>query len=76
MKCSWNSVDLGWLIGGDVASMCKEAIEIATLLDTKVSFVFNEVRVNVSPKSSYILTAQKALVAVSSGVASVYGEGC
>lgn len=75
INCSWSNVDLGWRCG-EIFSMCKEAIEIAKLLNTKVSFEFNKVRVNVSKSSSANNLAIKALAAAQAGKTSVYGEGC
>ena len=74
MNCSWSHVDLGFRFG-DIGSMSKEAIEIAKLLDTKVSFVFNGVKVNVTKFSSYDTVAHAALDAVRDGKISAFGEG-
>lgn len=74
MKCSWSHIDLGWRCG-DIGSMCKEAIEIAALLDTKVSFKFNSVKVNVAGRSDWEEVTEQALDAVRSGTTSVYGRG-
>ena len=43
MNCTWTHVDLAWR-PGDIYSMTKEAVQIAELLNTKVSFDFNGVK--------------------------------
>ena len=74
MNCSWSCIDLGWTIG-DIGSMSKEAIEVANLLNTKVSFDFNGVKVNVTKESNYVLVANDALEAVRLGINAVFGQG-
>lgn len=74
MKCNWNSIDLGWRMGS-VDNMAKEAIEIATLLSTKVSFDFNGVKVNVTSQSDCEGVAMDTLNAVRFGKTSVFGKG-
>jgi hypothetical protein len=75
MKCNWSHVDLGWR-SGDIYTMSKEAVEIAKLLDTNVSFLFNGVRVNVSTKTDPASVAKLATIAVQEGLPSVHGQGC
>lgn len=50
MKCSWTNVDLGWRTGS-IYDMCEEAVQIAKVLDTEVSFMFNGCRVNLTKNS-------------------------
>lgn len=74
MKCLWNNVDLGWR-AGDIWTMTRDAIAIAGTLDTKVSFEFNGVKVNVTKSSTIELVADKTILAVKQKQMSVYGEG-
>lgn len=74
MKCPWHKIDLGWTCG-DIATLCKQALEIAILLDTKVSFDFNGVKVNISPKTDVKGVIEKAFMAIGTDTKSVYGEG-
>lgn len=53
MKCSWNCIDLGWRLGM-LGDMMMEAISIAELLETKVSFEFNGVQVTVNKNTSVL----------------------
>jgi len=74
MKCSWNKIDLGWTCG-DIGTLCRQASEISILLDTKVSFDFNGIKVNLSPKSNVSTLIEKTMQAVGTETKSVYGEG-
>ncbi len=74
MKCNWSSVSLGWR-GGRISDMTKEAIEIAKLLDTKVNFEFNDVKVNVSKYSDWEDVTISVHEAVLDGKKSVHGKG-
>lgn len=74
MKCPWRKIDLGWTCG-DIGTLCKQALEIAITLDTKVSFDFNGVKVSLSPKTNAADITEKALMAVGTDTKSVYGEG-
>lgn len=74
MNCNWNHVDLGWRLG-DIGSMSDEAIEVARLLNTKVSFEFNGVKVNVSKDSFWKDVADSALDALRNGDSAVFGKG-
>lgn len=74
MKCSWNKINLGWRLG-NISEMVEEAIQIANLLDTKVSFEFNGVKVNLSKHSDHQNTVRKVTDAVGEGK-TIYGEGC
>lgn len=66
MKCSWSDIDLGWRLGS-IDVMCKEAIEIAKLLDTRCSFEFNGVTVAVNKNSNWENLAKLVVDAVSKG---------
>ena len=74
MNCTWTHVDLGWR-PGDIHSMTKEAVQVAELLNTKVSFDFNGVKVNITKHSTVTAVAEGALDAVRKGKNSFFGEG-
>ena len=71
MKCSWSDIDLGWRLG-NVDSLCKEAIAIAVLLDTRCTFDFNGITVCVDKNSEWEKVAVAALKAVSDSDGSRY----
>ncbi len=52
MICSWYEIDLGSRLGS-IDDMCKEAIEIAKLLNTQCAFDFNGVKVCVDRNSKW-----------------------
>ena len=62
MKCSWSDIDLGWRFG-DVTDQVREAIEIATLLDTRCTFEFQNTIVSVD-KNCDLTGTVKAVLAV------------
>lgn len=77
MNCNWTHVDLGWR-PGDIYSMTEEAVQIAKLLNTKVSFDFNGVKVHVTKQSTdtdidYL--CEEVLNAIKQGKSSVFGRG-
>ncbi len=74
MNCPWNKIDLGWTCG-DICTLSNKAVDIAKLLNTKVTFEFNGVKVCASPTTSAGRLAYAALDAVRDGKTSVYGEG-
>lgn len=74
IKCNWSHIDLGWR-SGEIFSMCDEAITIACVTSTKVSFEFNGIKVNVTGESNTDSVARKALEAVKSKETAVFGEG-
>ena len=49
----WNCIDLGWRLGS-LGDMMMEAISIAELLNTNVSFDFNGVKVTVNKNTSVL----------------------
>jgi len=75
MNCKWRHVDLGWRCGA-IYEMCDDAVQIAKLLNTQVSFTFNGVRVNVTSQSDPEDVSFKALEAVTSKTDAVFGKGC
>lgn len=75
MNCKWRHVDLGWRCGA-IYEMCDDAVQIAKLLNTQVSFTFNGVRVNVSNQSDAEDISFKALEAVKNKTDAVFGKGC
>jgi hypothetical protein len=74
VKCPWYKIDLGSACG-DIYTLSKQAVEIAKLLDTEVSFDFNGVKVNASAKTCPTKLATDACDAVGKGIKSIYGEG-
>ncbi len=75
MNCKWRHVDLGWRCGA-IYEMCDDAVQIAKLLNTQVSFTFNGVRVNVSSQSDAEDVSFQALEAVKNKTDAVFGKGC
>lgn len=75
MNCKWRHVDLGWRCGA-IYEMCDDAVQIAKLLNTQVSFTFNGVRVNVSSQSDAEDVSFQALEAVKYETTAVFGKGC
>ncbi len=75
MNCKWRHVDLGWRTG-TIYEMCDEAVQIAKLLNTQVSFTFNGVRVNVSSQSDPEDVSFQALEAAKYETSAVFGKGC
>lgn len=75
MNCNWTHVDLGWRLG-DIYSMVKEAVQVAELLNARVSFDFNGVKVNVTKNSTDINgLCYEVLDAVKQGKMAVFGRG-
>lgn len=75
MNCKWRHVDLGWRCG-TIYEMCDEAVQVAKLLNTQVSFTFNGVRVNVSNQSDVEGVSFQAMEAVKNKTDAVFGKGC
>jgi hypothetical protein len=73
MKC-FHNIDLGWAIG-DIGSLFKEAKEIATKCDVKVSFDFNGVKVNMSKDSTLEHIWPRLQEAMKGKNLSCFGEG-
>lgn len=71
MKCSWTNVDLGWRTGS-IYDMCEEAVQIAKLLDTGVSFMFNGCSVNLTKNSVAEQMVKSIMVAVNYDQTSVF----
>ena len=74
MKCPWSKINLGWACG-DIFTLSRQAVEVAKLLNTKVTFDFNGVKVCASPITNPRDLSASALGAVEEGKGSVYGEG-
>ena len=66
MVCSWYEIDLGSRLGS-IDGMCKEAIEIAKLLNTQCTFNFNGVKVCVDKNSKWERVVEATLRARSEG---------
>lgn len=60
MKCSWLDIDLGWRFG-DVTDQVREAIEIATLLDTRCTFEYQNTIVSVDKNCDLTRTVDAVL---------------
>ena len=60
MKCSWSDIDLGWR-AGTINNMVKEAIEIATLLDTRCTFEYQNTIVSVDKNCDLTSTVDAVL---------------
>ena len=73
MNCKWSPIDLGWRCG-TIYEMCSDAIEIAKLLNTRVVFTFNGVRVNVGGRSDVEDVSLQTMQAVKSGTDAVFGD--
>ena len=73
MKC-FNKIDLGWA-SGDIGSLFREAKEIATKCDVKVSFDYNGVKVNMSKNSTLEHIWTRLQDAIQTNKLSCFGEG-
>ncbi len=72
-NCQWSPIDLGWRCG-TIYEMCDDAVQIAKLLNTRVVFTFNGVRVNVGTRSDVEDVSLRTMQAVKSGTDTVFGE--
>lgn len=70
----FKQIDLGWTTG-DIGGMFKEAKEVANVLDVKVSFEFNGVKVNISKNSTFEYVYSKLEEAIKTKKLSCFGEG-
>lgn len=74
MKCRWRSINLGWT-PGMIDEQITEAVHIAKMLDTKVSFDFSGIKVNVTKNSTIEYTYNAYIQAQKGERIACFGEG-
>lgn len=70
----FHSISLGWT-AGTFHSLFKEASRISNLTGMKANFEFQDIKVNISPKSTESFTYLKCMDAVRGLHKGCYGEG-